>query len=146
MALKMTDNGAMHILQTMFDDKAKESGFEVILFTNPTSLSDADIESTFTEASGGGYVQKSITSADCAVSLTAATPGGIAEAAWSDLAWTFTGGLSGGLSIKGYALVAASSPFTVIFAELLSTPFTPTNNGDKLTIAMKFRLGNGTPL
>jgi hypothetical protein len=45
-------------------------------------------------------------------------------------------------TIKGYLIMADT---TVVFEELLPTPFTPANNGDKLTISLQFKLGNGTP-
>ncbi len=146
MALKLMDEGAEQILATFFDNTPKESSFTVMLFTDPSSIFEAYTDLSFTPAAGGGYVDKTVTAANGLAGML----NGTAEMGWDDLVWTFTGPLTHGESIKGYVVIA-NTTMNVIFAELLMngttvTTFTPANNDDKLTIAMRFRLGNGTIL
>ncbi len=142
MSLILSDTGALEILNCIFGEEDSPLSFEVVLFTSPGPINDGMQEPNFTLVLDGdaGYYQKSVPLS----AMTAALSTGIPQAAWTDLIWTFSGPLTGGISIKGYAVIAVPTG-TVYFSELLATPFTPANNGDKLTIALRFRLGNGTP-
>jgi hypothetical protein len=138
MAIKLTDVGGQEFLNVLFGSTAKPTSFAVQLFTDANSPADADINTTHTVATGGGYVSKTLAN-DATVQLSADF---IPEASWSSLVWTFTGPLSGNPSITGYQVLHGT---TLLFEETLATAFTPANNGDQLTITTKFKLGNGTP-
>lgn len=137
MAVKVTDVGGQNMLNILFGVIAKPTAFSVQLFTDALAPGDADINTTHTPASGGGYVDKSL-----ANNATVGLNGGIPEAVWGSVTWTFTGALDGAVSIKGYQILNGS---TLLWEETLGTPFTPANNGDQLTLTPKFQMGNGTP-
>jgi len=138
MTIKLADIGGQQMLNVLFGATSKSTSFTVQLFTDSLGLADADIYTTHTLANGGGYVDKTLAN-DATVGLSADN---IPEAAWTSRVWTFTGPLTGNPSITGYQVLSGT---TLLFAETLSTPFTPSNNGDQLTTTVKFKLGNGTP-
>ncbi len=138
MAVKVTDAGASLLLEVAFGATAKVTSFTVQLFTDALGLADTDTNTTHDVPDAtGGYVDKSLTN-DAAVALS----GGIPEAAWGPITWTFTGPIEAAASITGYQVLAGT---TLLWAETLSVPFTPANNGDQFTLTPKFQLGNGTP-
>lgn len=135
MAIVLTDTGALEILNAIFGEEDTPTEFELILFSSPSVITDSIVYANFTFEDF-----TSLTLAEMTTSLSSGVP----MSSWVDKVFTFTGPLSGNASIKGYAVVAQPSN-TVWFAELLSTPFTPAENGDKLTLKLRFKLGNGTP-
>lgn len=140
MALKLMDEGALQILKTFFDDTPKETKFNVMLFTEPDSLTKNYTAGNFTwpsYAAGGAPPDKFVAATDGGVGMAANLTTAIMN--WNSLEWTFTGPLTGGASIKGYVVIGDTSA-NVLFAELLTTPFKPENNGDKLTIQMNFTM------
>lgn len=137
MAIKVVDAGGQFFLNVLFGATAKPTTFTVQLFTDSNAPADGNINTTHTVASGGGYVDKTMSN-----NATVALSSGIPEATWAALVWTFTGALAGTVSIKGYQVLSGT---TLLWEELLAAPFTPANNGDQLSITPKFRAGNGTP-
>ena len=151
MAIKLTDEGGMYILNCLFNGATLPATLYVQLFGHATvpvtSLADTDVNDTHYEISGGGYSSKTITASQCAVSLAA---GGIPEAAWDVLEWTFSGTVTAngadGATIYGYQVISQSdAAFPVMFEELFAAPFKPTTAGDILRLTPKLLLGNGTP-
>lgn len=138
MTTKLADIGGEQFLNVLFGATAKSTSFTVQLFTDSNALADSDIYTTHTLASGGGYIDKTLAN-DATIALSADN---IPEASWTSRVWTFTGPLTANPSIVGYQVLSGT---TLLFAETLVTPFTPSNNGDQLTITVKFKLGNGTP-
>jgi len=138
MAVKVVDAGGQAMLNVLFGATAKMTTFTIQLFTDANALADSDINTTHTVPDGtGGYVDKSLSN-NATVSLN----GGIPEAVWGSVTWTFTGPIQSAGTIRGYQVIAGS---TLLWAETLGTPFIPANNGDQLTLTPKFQLGNGTP-
>jgi hypothetical protein len=138
MSIKLMDEGGQEFLNVLFGATVKPTVFTVQLLTDAVALADADIYTTHTVATGGGYVDKTMAN-DATVALSADN---IPEATWLARVWTFTGALTGNPSITGYQVLSGTK---LLFAEKLVTAFTPANNGDQLTITPKFKLGNGTP-
>jgi hypothetical protein len=140
MTLKLTDGGGLLALDVFFGASAKPTDWTIELFTDANPLADDDQGAGRELATGGGYAEIDL---DPLVNAAAAA-GGIPQVTWDDAVWTFTGPLTNAVNktIKGYLIMADT---TVVFEELLPTPFTPANNGDKLTISLQFKLGNGTP-
>lgn len=124
-------------MNVLFGATAKATSFTLQLFTDSNAPADGDINTTHTVATGGGYVDKTLSN-NATVSLN----GGIPEAVWAAQTWTFTGALTASETIRGYQILAGT---TLLFEETLGTPFTPANNGDQIIITPKFQLGNGTP-
>lgn len=88
-----------------------------------------------TEASGGGYAGISLTAA-----LWATLPGSPTETAYPNQTFTFTGPLAVNLNVLGYYVTDANG--AVVFAEMMTAPFTPTNNGDTLDITLRLTLAS----
>lgn len=130
MASKLTDAGAQHIL-----NNGAMGGFEIYLITDSVALGDADTLATHTQAVGGGYASGSVASGVVSV------VGGIPQVVYEPYLWTFTGPLTGNPNITGYMAMYGT---TVVFEETFATAFTPTLNGDSLTVTLKLKLGNGT--
>ena len=138
MAVKVMDEGGSLFMDILFGTATKITKFTIQLFTDTTALGDADINTTHTVPDDtGGYVDKTFSN-NATIELNA----GIPEAVWGPITWTFTGTIQGGASITGYQVLSGT---TMLWAETLSVPFTPANNGDQFTLTPKFQMGNGTP-
>ena len=141
MALTLVDIGADAILKKYFNDTDPTGGQNLTLklFTSNTTPADTDTQATYTEATGGGYVVKTLTSG----SWTVTVGNDPSDAVYAQQTWTFTGALTGSASIYGYYVVNADN--ILIWAERLGATFTPTSNGDQLLITPKFQMSKGTP-
>lgn len=137
MSIKLTDAGGQYFLNVLFGSTAKPTSFTMQLLTDSTALADGDINTTHTVAAGGGYADKTLSS-----NATVTLNGGVPEASWESQVWTFTGALIENATIRGYQVLSGTS---LLFCETFGTPFTPSNNGDQLTLTPKFQLGNGVP-
>lgn len=130
--LKLTDEGGQDVLETY----VAAGSFSIELFTDSGPLTDG--QATRELATGGGYVEKDLDAVAYAVSTVAGVP--IVE--WEDVVWTFTGPLTNSVNktVKGYSVLRNA---TIIWEQLLpGSGYTPANDGDKLTISPKFKLGN----
>jgi hypothetical protein len=148
MSNKTVDVGGQLMLNVLFGATAKPAGLTIQLFTDGTpTLADSDINTTHELATGGGYVDKTITSQSGTVTLNGSN---IPLCTWGIQTWTFTGALTNATNktIKGYQVLSGT---TLLFEDLLrdgadaAITFTPANNGDVLNITPKYLLGNGTP-
>lgn len=140
--IKLTDEGGLYILDCLFNGKTLPTVLYIQLLVSNGALADSDTNSTFTEASGGGYTSVEINAAENTVFMS----GGIPTAEWDVQTFTFTGPLTNNATIYAYQVISTSdASFPVLFEELLDTPFKPMTNGDVLKITPKVQLGNGTP-
>lgn len=141
MAMTVQDVGAEAGLKIQFNNVRAVGGNNLTLklFTSNTTPADTDTAATYTEAAGGGYAAKTLTMGSWTVSIAA----GIAQAAYAEQTWTFTGALTGNPSVYGYYVVDADN--TLIFSERLDALFTPTANGDILRVTPVYKLSKGTP-
>lgn len=128
------DSGSLAILTKYF---GSDNVF-VKLFTNDIELVDTLTASSFTEAAGGGYTAKTVLSA----AITKSVVGGIAQAAFAQQVFEFTGALTGNPSVYGYYVVNESG--TLIFADKSSGPYTPSADG-VYVVTPVFQLSKGTP-
>jgi hypothetical protein len=144
MALVLADVGADLFLNTFFVATAVQNLKCKLYATNVTPNSGGtDVVGTYTEAAGGGYTAggKTVTRGSGWTLTVANDP---SDVIYTSLVWTFTGPLTTNPTIYGY-YVTDSTDAILLWSELLTTPFTPTNNGDTLTITLKFALAHGTP-
>lgn len=130
------DDGALEILEAYF----KGRDLTLKLFTNDITPADDDVAGDYTEAAGGGYAAKTLTAASWTGSIAA----GVAQVAYAEQIFAFTGPLTGGVPVYGYYLVNAATG-KVVYAERRSSAVTPENNGDTLLITPVFKLSKGTP-
>jgi len=142
MALVLADVGADELLKVYFNQDRPTGGNDLTmkLYTNDYTPLDTSVAGSFTAATGGGYVDKTLT---CG-SWTVTTGNDPSDAVYAEQTWTFTGALSGNPGIYGYYVLDADG--TLVYAERLGAPvITPTNNGDQLKVTPKFQMSKGTP-
>ena len=141
MALVLVDVGADCLLKTYFNNTRPSGGNNLTLKLNVNNQTPADTHtsSDYTVATGGGYVDKTLTNGSWTVTV-ANDP---SDAVYAEQTWTFTGALTTNPTIYGYFIVDADG--VLIWAEKLSASFTPANNGDQLKITPVFQMSKGTP-
>lgn len=149
MALVLADVGADCILKAYFNNSrpanslalANANNFQLRLYaTNVTpNANGSDTAASYTQAAGGGYAAKELSNG----SFTLTTANDPSDVVYAQQTWTFTGALTTNPTIYGYYVV--DSDGVLVYSELLSASYTPTTNGDTLSITPKFQLGYGTP-
>lgn len=97
------------------------------LFATNVTPAETDTAGSYTVATGGGYVDKSLAGASWTI-----TNGNPTSAAFAQQTWTFTGALTTNATVFGYFVVQASSG-TLLWAEAF-TSFTPATNGDQILL------------
>jgi hypothetical protein len=138
MTLVVADVGALDSLNADF---ATGRDMTLILFTNDVVPTTASINTTFTEAAGGGYAAKTLTGGSWTVAGSGA--GNIPTASYAEQTFTFTGALTTNLTIYGYAILRGT---TLKHAERLPSAVTPASNGDQIKITPRVQQSNGTPV
>jgi len=122
-AVQISSDGAEAILKALTGVSTSTETLKLKLYTNnftPTSLS---VLTDFTEATGGGYAEKSL-------SASAWTMTGNAISTTPQL-FTFTGSVG---SVYGYYLVGATSGKLIASEKFTSGPFNVASNGDSITV------------
>ena len=140
MALKFTDVGAGLVLTAYLKNGWPAGGKDLTihLYKTNTALSDTNVLGDFTENGITGGGGKTLSNGAGWTVQTAAPP---PSATYSAQTWTFTAAF--GDTIYGYYIIDADS--NLLWAEALTAPFTPANNGDQLTITPKLCMSEGTP-
>lgn len=137
--LILTDVGADEILKTYFNNVRPAGGNNLTMRLFVNDVHPAQTGTSYTEALGGGYAAKTLT-----LGLWTVDPANDpSEAAYAQQVYTFTGSLTTNQTIYGYYVTNAEG--TVVWAERLTAPFTPANDGDHLDITPKFQMSSGTP-
>lgn len=137
----VSDVGADAILKCYFNNTRPSGGnnFTLKLYCNNYTPVQTSIASNFTEATGGGYVAKTLTNG----SFTINTANDPSDATYATQTWTFTGALTTNPTIYGWYLVDGDG--VLITAGLLDAANTPTANGDTLAIPWLIQASSGTP-
>lgn len=131
MALLVPDVGEDRCLKAVLNHTPPQD-LLIKLFTNNWTPTEADIAGTYNEASGFGYVAKTLTGSSWTISGTAPT-----AATYAQQTWTFTGALG---QVFGYYVVQAISG-VLMWAERFSDgPYPVNNNGDQVLIAPRIEL------
>lgn len=141
MALVLADLGADAFLEAYFNDTWPAGGVNLTLKLYATNVTptQASVAGDFTEATGGGYAALTLTNG----SWTVTPANDPSDAVYAEQDFVFTGTLTTNSDIYGYYVVDADG--VLIWAESLDSTYTPTNNGDTLSITPKFQLSSGTP-
>ena len=137
--LVLTDLGADEILKTYFNNARPAGGNNLTLRLFVNDVTPAQTGVSYTEATGGGYAAKTLANG----SWTVATANDPSDAVYTQQAFTFNGALSTNPTIYGYYVTDADN--TILWAERLTAPFTPANDGDHVDITPKFQMSSGTP-
>ena len=139
----LADTGAASIMNAYFNNSPVPANLLLKLYcTNVTpNANGSDTTATYTVCTGGGYADQTLTLG----SWTQTTPGGLAQVAYANQVFTFTGALTTNGTIYGYYVTNAAATI-LIWSELLGSTFTPANNGDSVTISPLFKMSYGTPV
>jgi hypothetical protein len=139
MAIVFTDIGCDEFLKTYFNGVRAGNNLTLRLFTNDYTPLQTSNNTNFTDAAGGGYAALTL-----ALNSWTVTPANDpSDAIYANQTFTFTSNLTGNAACFGYFVTDAAN--TVIWGERFASNFTPTNNGDTITIQPKFAMSNGTP-
>jgi len=140
MALVLADVGADAFLKARFNnDWPASKDLTLKLFVNNIgTVTDTMNTASFTEATGGGYISKTLTCGNWTID-TAHDP---SDAVYAEQAFIFTGPLTTNLNVYGYYVVDGND--ILQWAETIPQ-FTPVSNGDQLAITVRFQLSKGTP-
>jgi hypothetical protein len=141
MALILTDVGAQQILKKYFKNQSPAGGnnLRLKLFTNDITVSDGTVTTDLTEATGGGYAEATLATTDGTISVVS----GIAQIAYPQSQFVFTGALTSAPTIYGYYIVDADN--NLIFVERAPVGYTPLSNGDMYAVTPIIQLSKGVP-
>ena len=106
------------------------------LFSNNVTPGSGDTAATYTEVAGGGYANFNLTAASW--TITANAPSSMTHPAHT---FSFTGATNAPGTIYGYYIVDANNKI-VVAERLASPPFTPSVNGDSVTVTPTITLGS----
>ena len=139
--LVMADTGIISFLNARLNNVFPSGGKNLTLklYINNHAPFDVDTASTYTEASGGGYSAKILSSGFWTIS----TVGGIPQALYTEQSWSFTGALTGAATVYGAYIIDADG--VLVGAQALASPYTPSRNGDFLTIIPIIQGSKGNP-
>lgn len=125
MALLVPNNGEGDALG-YFVNKQTPQDLVLCLYTNNITPGETDTTATYTEATGFGYANVTLTGASWTL-----TEGAPSNAAYAQQTFTFTGALG---NVYGYFLKRATSG-RIAYAERFSDgPYAISNNGDQIKI------------
>lgn len=141
MALILTDAGAQQILKKYFKNQSPAGGNNLTmkLFTNLITPSDITVTADLVEATGGGYVAKTLSTSDGTITVES----GIAQIAYPQQQFEFTGPLTSNAAIYGYYIVDADN--VLVFVEKAPATYTPMSAGDLYAITPVIQLSKGIP-
>lgn len=137
MALILTDVGAAALLDTYLNDSRPAGGNDVTLRLFVNDITPTQTETGYTEAAGGGYNNIVLTNGSWTVS-DSSDP---SSATYAERVFAFTGPLDTNTTIYGYYVTDGDD--TIIYAERLNDPFTPTSASDILRITPKIEASSG---
>lgn len=126
MSLVVCDQGEELLINAALG-KTAATQFTLRLFANNHTPAHGDTESNYTEAAGGGYAAIALTASNWTT-----TPGSPTSSAYPQQTFTFTGALTTNTTVYGYYITNAAGK--LIYAELLSVAFVPSNNGDTVKV------------
>lgn len=126
MTLVVPDQGEQIMLDAA-TGKAAATAWDLRLFKNNHTPVHTDTEADYTEAAGGGYASIALNPANWST-----VPGSPTVSQQPTQVFTFAGPLTAGATVYGYYVTDAGG--LLVYAELLTAPFTPANAGDTISI------------
>jgi len=127
MTLMVQNVGEVTALSYLVNKVATTRDLIYRLFSNNITPAETDTAATYTETTGGGYAQKTLTGASWTVVGGAPT-----QASFAAQTWTFSGAVGGTGIIYGYYVVRATD-LDLVLSETF-TPFTPAAAGDNIIL------------
>lgn len=152
MDLVLADEGSQAIIErALNNDFPTTKDLYLCLYTNDHEPTDEDTVATYTEASGGGYATKTLTTG----SWTIESGNDPRDAIYATQVFTFTGPLDGNAVVYGYFIKDAEDKLWWAQRrkktnpspppDEIDDPFQPVNNGDKLSVFPFYAQSQGTP-
>ncbi len=133
MALVVPDLGELKLLERLLNNTDGSIDLLLRLYTNSPSLGNNTVTADFTEATGGWYTEKTLSTGTWSVSIVSNK----AEATFSQQTWTVTGAT---VSITGYYVVFDDGSDTIAWAEDFSGGPRTLNATDVLKVTPLFQL------
>lgn len=130
MALQITTTGKEVVLKYLVGNIASTEGLKLKLYTNNYTPTPSSSSVDFTEASGGGYAEKTLSTTAWVFSNGIAT--------CPPQLWTFTGSVG---NIFGFYLVRASTGDVIAAERFTGGPYNVSNNGDTITVNIALNIG-----
>lgn len=128
-------NQGEQILLDAATGKTAASALTLRLFSNNFTPVAASVEGDVNEVAGGGYAAVALTAGNWVT-----TPGSPTSSAYPQVTFTFTGATNAPGTIYGYYITNASG--ALIYAERLSSVFTPAANGDSVKVTPTITLAS----
>lgn len=147
MAIMTFDTGCRAILGTYFNNsRPVDANLKLKLYCNNHTPNSSDTNANFVIAVGGGYADKTLNVGSWVINSN----NDPSDAVYANQVFTFTGPLTTNTTIYGWIVNDANN--VSIYGDLLRDntqsviSFTPTNNGDMLTIPCQYQASHGTPI
>ena len=128
----LVPNSAEAIILANFLNKTAPQDLRLKLYSSDTTPSETDTEATYTETTGGGYVQQALTASSWTV-----TPGNPTTAAYPEATFTFTGAAG---NVYGYYVVQSISGALMWAERFTNAPLNIQNNGDEIRVTPQITL------
>jgi hypothetical protein len=133
MAVVFTDAAEVIALKNFLNNTAPQS-LILRLYSNNRSPAKSDVVGDYTEVSGNGYAEVTLTPADFVFS-----PGDPATAAYPQVTYTFTGAAG---NVYGYYVTRSSTGDLLLANRFSNAPINIANNGDEIRITLSITLNN----
>lgn len=131
MAYAVPDNSEVYMLEYIFNKTAPQE-LDIRLYTNNHPPTETDTAANYTEAAGGGYVTKQLSSASWTV-----VAGNPSLGTHTQISWLFTGAVG---NVYGY-YVTRRLTGELMWAESFNNgPYNIQNNGDEIRVTPRFSL------
>jgi len=121
--IQISSDGAENILKYVTGVVTATETLKLKLYSNNVTPGALTTLTDFTEVTGGGYVEKSLSASNWTVTGNTATT--------TPQLFTFTGNVG---QIYGYYLVGATSNELIASERFTSGPFNISTNGDTITV------------
>lgn len=130
MTLQITTAGKEVVLKYLTGNVSTTEALKLKLFTNNYTPTPSASSLDFTEATGGGYVEKTLTTSAWVFSNGIAT--------CPSQLWTFTAPVG---NVYGFYLVRSTSGDVVAAERFTSGPYNVSNDGDTITVNLALNIG-----
>lgn len=135
MAVAFTNEAETIALKNFLNILAPEN-IKIKLYSNNVTPGHTDVVGSYTEVSGGGYSDVTLTPGSWSVSA-----GDPSQAAYPQITFSFTGATDQG-TVYGYYAVGASTGKLLWADRFPNAPINIANNGDQIRVTITISLNN----
>ena len=131
MALVVPNASEVTILEYVLNKGAPEE-LDMRLYTNDHTPAETDVVSTYTEATGGGYVVKNLNAASWVI-----TPGNPSASEHPQVTWIFTGIVG---NVYGYYITRRTTGDLMWAERFTNGPYNIQTNNDQIRVTPRLTL------